>query len=352
MGRLIRARGAIGASITLARTVLRTCIQSEAARLVWLCALGVTVMMMLVNPLAARDGYHQRGGEGWFWYVEPEPEPDAPDDIEEAPAPLTAPAAEMAPPPGPTGPAGPAPLSVVWLQENLERFHHRAIDDPTPDNVRAYLLLQRISMDKASAFTDAVQAATIGDPLLDATMERPLSSFAVLEVDRASHLARQRLLAHLAGTIGLVFFYDSACGHCQRQAPVLEALSQTTGLEVMAVSLDHRPMAEGVFAVDWSPDLGQAETLGVVTVPAVFVMRPATGEIAQIAQGAMDLTEMTTRILVVARQHGWISQEAFDATRPMNRQTAALGPDPSLDEAVLDDPAALVGYLRARMWRP
>lgn len=352
MGRLIEAGRAMGASMRLARSMLRACIQSEAARLVWLCALGVAVMMLLLDPLAAREPrvrYHERGEEGWFWYVEPEP--DEAEEFEEPPAPLAASAAEMAPQPSPAEPPGPAPLSVAWLQENLERFHHRAIDDPTPDNVRAWLLLQRISMDKASAFTDAVQAATIGDPLLDATMERPLSSFAVLEVDRAAHLARQRLLAHLADTIGLVFFYDSACGHCQRQAPVLEALALTTGLEVMAVSLDHRPMAEGVFAVDWSPDLGQAEALGVATVPAVFVMRPDTGEIAQIAQGAMDLTEMTTRILVVARQHGWISEEAFDATRPVNRQTAALGPDPTLDEATLDDPAALVAHLRARMGR-
>ncbi len=360
MGRLIswrahpgrpRVRQTPSAALRVLRAVLFACTCSETAKLIWTCALAVILMMTFLNPLAARElrsRYHERGEEGWFWYVEPEPE----SDIEAEPEPE--PPAAVAPTPSPSeaAAAGPAPLSVAWLQENLERYHHRAIDDPTPDNVRAYLLLQRLSMDKASAFSEAVQAVTVGDPFLDATMERPLSSFAVQEVDRASHQARQRLLAHLAGAIGLVFFYDSACPHCAAQAPILEALADATGLQVMAVSVDHRPMPQGAFAVDWTPDFGQAEALGVMTVPAIYAMRPGTAEVSLIAQGAMDIAELTSRILLVARQQGWISAEAFEATRPVTRLTVAPAPDEMLDAAVLEDPAALVAYLRDRMRRP
>jgi conjugal transfer pilus assembly protein TraF len=240
-------------------------------------------------------------------------------------------------------------LSVEWLQVHLDRYKNRAIDDPTPDNVRAYLLLQRVSMDKASAFAEAVQAATVGDPLLDATMERPIASFAAQEMDRTAHRARQALIGVLAETVGLVFFYRSDCPFCERQAPILAGLSEATGLSVMAVAVDHRPMASGAFAADWTPDRGQAAALGVQTVPAIYALRPP-GEAALIAQGLMDLTELTSRLLLVARQQGWISEEAFEATRPVRRQTVS----PSvadLDAATLEDPAALVAALRSRMTR-
>jgi conjugal transfer pilus assembly protein TraF len=89
-----------------------------------------------------------------------------------------------------------------------------------------------------------------------------------------------------------------------------------------------------------------------MTVPAIYAMRPGAAEISLIAQGAMDLAELTSRILLVARQQGWISAEAFEATRPVTRLTVAPAPDEMLDAAVLEDPAALVAYLRDRMRRP
>lgn len=351
MGRL--SRTAVPASTRLARAAVHAVVRAAGSgsfRLALACALATLLMLALLDPLAAREPrrFFDGAAEGWFWYADPPPPELAPETPEEAPpavepavAPDTA-AASTAP--------GPAPLSVEWLQANLDRYKNRAIDDPTPDNVRAYLLLQRVSMDKASAFAEAVQAATVGDPLLDATMERPIASFAAQEMDRTAHRARQALIGVLAETVGLVFFYRSDCPFCERQAPILAALAETTGVSVMAVAVDHRPMASGAFAADWTPDRGQAAALGVQTVPAIYALRPP-GEAALIAQGMMDLTELTSRLLLVARQQGWISEEAFEATRPVRRQTVSPVPAADLDAATLDDPAALVAALRARMTR-
>jgi conjugal transfer pilus assembly protein TraF len=353
MGRL--SRTATPASTRLARAAVHAVVRaagSGAFRLALACALATLLMLALLDPLAAREPrrFVDGAAEGWFWYADPpppaqEPEPETPEEappaVASAAAPDAAPAASA---------PGPAPLSVEWLQVHLDRYKNRAIDDPTPDNVRAYLLLQRVSMDKASAFAEAVQAATVGDPLLDATMERPIASFAAQEMDRTAHRARQALIGVLAETVGLVFFYRSDCPFCERQAPILAGLSDATGLSVMAVAVDHRPMASGAFAVDWTPDRGQAASLGVQTVPAIYALRPP-GEAALIAQGLMDLTELTSRLLLVARQQGWISEEAFEATRPVRRQTVSPVLAADLDAATLDDPAALVAALRARMTR-
>lgn len=90
----------------------------------------------------------------------------------------------------PPAPSGPTPLSSAWLRENLDRYRDAAVDDPTPAKVRAYLLLQRVAMDRASAFARATQAVTLGDPLLDANVERPIASFEAQAMDAQAHRAR------------------------------------------------------------------------------------------------------------------------------------------------------------------
>lgn len=347
MGRL--SRTAAPAYTRLARAAVHTVVRaagSGSCRLALACALATLLMLALLDPLAAREPrrFVDGAAEGWFWYADPPPPTSEP----EPETPVEAPAAAEPPAAPDTSSPGPAPLSVEWLQVHLDRYKNRAIDDPTPDNVRAYLLLQRVSMDKASAFAEAVQAATVGDPLLDATMERPIASFAAQEMDRTAHRARQALIGVLAETVGLVFFYRSDCPFCERQAPILAGLAEATGLSVMAVAVDHRPMASGAFAADWTPDRGQAAALGVQTVPAIYALKPP-GEAALIAQGLMDLTELASRLLLVARQQGWISEEAFEATRPVRRQTVSPAIAADLDAATLEDPAALVAALRARM---
>ncbi|MEL6312398.1 MAG: conjugal transfer protein TraF, partial [Pseudomonadota bacterium] len=132
-----------------------------------------------------------------------------------------------------------------------------------------------------------------------------------------------------------------------RQAPVIEALSRTTGLEVMAVAIDHMPMPSGHFAGTYVPDQGQSQMLGVTTVPAVAIMRPPN-DIRMVGQGNMTLAELSRRILVVARQAGWISEKAYEATLPVRRATQTLAAE-LIDDVVLEDPASFVDHLRARM---
>ncbi|MEM6679017.1 MAG: conjugal transfer protein TraF [Pseudomonadota bacterium] len=294
----------------------------------------------------APKGFHAGRAEGWFWYEDPPQEAEAPSPGAQSNEPEFAVAPEDADASSPA-PSGPTPLSSAWLREHLDRYRDAAVDDPTPAKVRAYLMLQRVAMDRASAFARATQAVTLGDPLLDANAERPIASFGAQAMDAQAHRARQALLAHLSHRIGLVFFYASTCPYCEQQAPLLEAIERTTGLEVMAVALDGRPMTSGAFHVDWVPDRGQAALLGVRTVPAIALMRPP-GEIRLVGQGLMTRTDLERRILLVAKQAGWISEEAWEATLPVQRSTTEVSPA-EIDPEILEDPDRLVAWLRGRM---
>lgn len=296
-----------------------------------------------VDPTASAR-FIERQEEGWFWYeeppeppAEPEPEPEPETAAAPPPAPVQPAALPSAPPP-----AGPPPLSAAWLEANMKSYQIRATDDPSPVNVRAYLLLQRLAIEKAEAFADAVQAQTLGNPLLDSTFERPIAPFATKEMDAAAYRARIGLVRLLARDTGFLFFFSGDCPLCAAQAPVLAAIERNTGFAVLPVSLDGAPLAEGVFSASYTADQGQAAMLGVSAAPALFLMR-ADGALVQIAAGPVEANDLINRILVIARREGWISEEAFAATRAVRaRPGASLSPP---DPSVADDPAALVAWL-------
>jgi len=302
----------------------------------------VTATGVAPMPVCGDARFYDRNAEGWFWYAPdpstvPEPDPEPPG----VPLVVTEPQ-ETAPA---DSPSGPAPLSSAWLRANLERYQQHAIDDPTATNVALYLYLQRIALDKASRFADAYQRVVQSDPYLDETTRRPVGNYANL-LNRVAGRERRAVLADLAGEAGLWFFYRSDCPYCAAQAPVLGFLSRQTGFRVQAIALDARPLPGGDFA-HFLPDAGQAARLGVVSTPALFLVRPPSG-IVPIAQGLLSLSDLEQRLLSAAREAGWIDEASYARTRPLVADWRVdWGQAARLE--VPEDPNAFLALLRARV---
>ena len=285
-----------------------------------------------------------RGADGWFWY-EALPEPPPPPKKSELPK------VEAAPPPVPAAPTtapGPTPLSTAWFRLELDRFRDRAIDEPTPENVRAYLYLQKVMLDRADSFARVSQQVAAADPYLDAVTERPLSPFAANATSAEATARRGEVLHGLAESTGLLFVVDSACSVCVRQADVLVSAQRQYGFTLLTVSLDGA--APPGLALPIRPDQGQAKRLGVVGTPALFLMRPPD-VILPLAQGALDLDTLTGRIVDQAHRAGWVDDAAYAATRAV-RQPFAVPPPGTLEADELDDPERIVAGLRARLGLP
>ena len=294
------------------------------------------------EPLGSR--FLGRGADGWFWY-EALPEPPPPPKKPEPPK------VEAAPPPMPTAsaaPPGPAPLSTAWFRLELDRFRDRAIDVPTPENVRAYLYLQKVMLDRADSFARVSQQVAAADPYLDAVTERPLSPFAANATSAEATARRGEVLHGLAESTGLLFVVDSACSVCVRQADVLVSAQRQYGFALLTVSLDGA--APAGLALPVRPDQGQARRLGVVGTPALFLMRPPD-VILPLAQGALDLDTLTGRIVDQAHRAGWVDEAAYAATRAV-RQPFAVPPPGTLEPDELEDPLRIVAGLRARLGLP
>ena len=150
-------------------------------------------------------------------------------------------------------------------------------------------------------------------------------------------------MQRVAETAGVLFFFRSDCPYCEAQAPLLKLLEARYGFSILPVSVDGPPLPSAVFP-DFRQDRGQAQALGVVSTPALFLARPPDGMVP-LSQGLLSLAQLQERVVVAALEAGWISEGEFALTRPV---TANLMLDPARFPAVLpDDPEALLSALRA-----
>ncbi len=259
------------------------------------------------------SGFYERKEEGWFWYKE---EPKEPEKKPEKPKPK--PVAETKPAPSkPTDPqpSGPEMFSAKWFRENLPKYKDLAWNDPTVENVRTFLYLQRFAIDRSEQFSDATELAVVGDPFLDEITRRPAATFASQQVDRDAGNAKNMLLKSVADRVGIFFFYKSDDDYSELQAPLIKMLEQGEGFSIIPVSMDGKPLPSGIFP-NYKTDEGHAKQLGIVTFPAVYLASP-DGQFAPIGQGPMSLPELNHRILVAAKRNGWVSDEEFNRTRPV-----------------------------------
>ncbi|CCD30176.1 IncF plasmid conjugative transfer pilus assembly protein TraF [Candidatus Glomeribacter gigasporarum BEG34] len=249
--------------------------------------------------------FYWRKAEGWFWY-EPIPEPTKPErPLPEQPA--RSPTARQT--------TAPTVFSAAWFRQNLPKYKDLAWDHPTLTNLRAFLWVQRLALDRARQFADMSELATLGDPLLDALSQRPYATFAAHTLDRQAGTAQARLLNELAQRVGLLFFFHSTCPACATQAPLVRMLAKQHRFSLIPVSIDGQDLPGHPFPA-FKPDRGQAAKLQVQAVPALYLTAP-NGQFAAVGQGAMSLPEIQRRLLVVAKRQQWITDAAFNQARPV-----------------------------------
>ncbi|MDQ5767915.1 conjugal transfer protein TraF [Thiothrix subterranea] len=250
---------------------------------------GSLLLMLLLNlaPYPANawatDAWYSDKERGWFWKEAPPPPPKPPTQPPDA-----LPAA-----------ATPAPKPVTAAQEmaalkaGLEEAKAEAILRPTPANVAHYLALQERTMNQAMLFTDMWQRVRWANPALDYAFVHPTAAGGVRIEREMTREEQKNVLNAVAQDNGIVFFFKRDCPYCQEQARILQALVQTHGISVLAVSLDG---ASSPYFPAAKPDNGIAARMGVQDAPAMFIVNPDTQETLPLGYGVVPMDEIESRI--------------------------------------------------------
>ena len=227
--------------------------------------------------------------KGWYFYCDPTAV------VEEEPE-----AAGYHPPDLPPAPPKTYTQQIEEFRAQLDELKYRAILEPTPENVVAYMEAQAAMVRQAGLFTEIWQRSLFANPDLDANVDRPLSQIGSnlyqdrLDVDREA--AFQTATTERA----LMFVYEGSpsCLVCAAQGDVLQALVQQYGVAVLAVTRDGIVLPS---FPDSKVDQGEINNLGFADVPSPFLalVEPRSGQVDLIGAGLMTQDIVLDRIRII-----------------------------------------------------
>ncbi|WP_197412526.1 conjugal transfer protein TraF [Novosphingobium sp. Fuku2-ISO-50] len=140
-----------------------------------------------------------------------------------------------------TAPAVPYRKQLDQIGAQLEELKAKAILEPTPDNVIAYVRYQREQLDRASTFTDVWERAIWQHADLDYTLQRPVDTLGKTAWLAQRKVDKEAVMASLSERYGLFLFYSASCGACDVFAPIVRTLADKYNISVLAVSMDGGP---------------------------------------------------------------------------------------------------------------
>lgn len=217
----------------------------------------------------------------WFYCEKPRPpEPD----VTETPPPTVS-AAEQ--------------LEAVTTE--LRELKARAILDPSPENVTAYIRFQRAQLDRASLFGDVWQRAIWQTPELDYTLQRPVGTIAKRQWLDTRKAERTQALDQLGARYGLFYFFAQSCGACSVMSPIVKAVADTHGITVRAISTDGGPsetFARYTVETDQRAKMG----LNSKVTPAVVLFDSVTRTSIPIGYGVIAADELMDRIFALTQR--------------------------------------------------
>ena len=195
--------------------------------------------------------------------------------------------------------APPPPVSYAAqlkeLQAKIEESRARAVLAPTPENITAYITVQREQLDRSSFFADMWQRAIWQNPALDYTLQRPVSTLGKrLWSDQRSN-DREQLLSGLSKRYGLYYFFAQSCAACDVAGPIVKGFGKSYNMSVLAVSMDGGPTKS---FPDYVVNNGQHARLGLTSkaTPALVLYDTVTHEAVPVGYGIMPSDEIATRI--------------------------------------------------------
>lgn len=206
---------------------------------------------------------------------------------------------EPAPPP-----AASATSQLDAITAQLRELKAKAILEPTPANVTAYIRFQREQLDRASLFSDVWQRAIWQDPELDYTLQRPVSTLGKMQWQDARSAARNAVMAQLGARYGLFYFFAQSCGACEVMSPIVQSVASTWHIAVRAISTDGGPSRH---FPNYTVETNQRTRMGLEpkVTPAVVLWDALKGQAIPIGYGVMSADELQDRIyLLTSKEAG------------------------------------------------
>lgn len=206
--------------------------------------------------------------------------------------------------------------TVEELKAEAQRRLNVAVMDPSEANLKAYLAINTLMLEKSNRFAKRWQETLWANPAFDHTVVHPNANFAQVALKDEAKQNKEAAIKQLASQAGLVVLVQSGCSFCSMMSPVIERLSQESGFSILPISI------KGDVTSEWpnaKPDNGIVKRLmtlsgSVPTVtPAVFLVSRDGQSAHLVASGALSLEDLKERLV-----------QASGLTQPLNSTIQTL----------------------------
>lgn len=189
------------------------------------------------------------------------------------------------------------------------------------------------------------------EEVLKESNRRPTESVAILQHKDTTQNNQTKVLDKIFKQAGLWVFYASDCPYCHKQFPILERLVQIFDLSILGISINgitlenHFPLITHV-ADDYQTI---AKQFYVSLTPTIIIVGNDGKTFHPISEGIVPGKELIARILVAARNLGFISEEDFSDAKEVkdisNLSTVIVADKEKLES----DPKYLAELLRKQL---
>lgn len=295
--------------------------------------------------LASDEGFYRQSERGWFWHeVQEQPKNEEKKPEEKLPPPAAAPTQKPAD-------DQKVEINAEWLKDNLPKLRMAAINNPTPDNLGAFYSAQRLMLDMSSRFAKSSENFFAKDATwLSEDHRRPTEGFALSQYKKSINEAQQPLLKKIGKEAGLWFFFSSTCPYCKQQLPVILNLSRIYGVSVLYVSLDGGTFP-GIPADHLVIDsTGQvSKDFNIEYTPTTYLVGNNAKTFEVVSAGMSSVSKMVDRMVDVAKDKKWISQEEFQSVQQVRQENTLDNGNLMLSQADLNDPHKLMEILHDKI---
>lgn len=282
------------------------------------------------------SAFNRATDDGYFWYKdkpvakpkpkpkeEPKPAPPAPVPSENREQPKAEKKAEFG--------------SAAWIRDKQKELLELAISNPTEENVRAYLYVNRLMLDKADEFARISKKVTDSDPMLSESVRVPISALARQQVLWQIDRAKEGIIKDLSRKAGIWMFFDSSCAFCQSQFQVTKMLEEKYNMQVRYISTDGGVIG-GMKSRQVRYDRGgqRARSMGIQLTPATVLVAPPD-RMAVVAHGAMSLSELEQKIVTAAIDMNLADPNLTNIAK-LNERGMISNKDLNAAKARLEDP--------------
>jgi conjugal transfer pilus assembly protein TraF len=131
-----------------------------------------------------------------------------------------------------------------------------AIQKPTPENVKTYMTLQAVVMEKASRFQKVWGEVLLENPVLNENAKRPASGYVSGMMIRQERDDMEAAVKEMREDMGILLFYTDDCPYCDAQKTILENFAKKHSWQnISGVNISQEPQAARDYNVQLVPDL-------------------------------------------------------------------------------------------------